>query len=118
MGCSFRAFSAPNLAGQTEGTLRLLYLEDVDVRLQHDDPHARRRKLCLTVVEVCRNVPESYADEEAVDHMQDKLCSTQKRKGGQGQSEVRPVGHRVLSCQSRRGGRAVLHDYACQNTGR
>lgn len=53
----------------------------MDVRLQHDDPYARRYKLCLAVVEVCRNVPESYADEEAVEHVQDKLCTNQNEGG-------------------------------------
>ena len=28
------------------------HLEDVDVGLEHDNPHARRLKLCLAIVEV------------------------------------------------------------------
>lgn len=80
-----------NLGSNTsKGTaVDMLYLEDVDVRLQHDDPHARRCKLRLAVVQVCRDVPESDADEKAVEHVQDKLCAAHRGRVIEDKPEVK-----------------------------
>lgn len=53
------------------------------VRLEHDEPHARRRKLRLAVVESRRNVPKRDSNEEAVDDVQDEL-KVAGREGGAG----------------------------------
>ncbi len=65
-------------------------LEDVDVALQQDDPDARGRQLGLAIVQVGRDVPEGYPDEETVDDVQHKLHATpESRRGGEREAGFR-----------------------------
>lgn len=54
----------------------------MDVGLEHDEPHACRLELFLTVVEIGWDIPKRYSHEETVDHVQNELVD---ETGGRGE---------------------------------